>query len=91
MWSIFEHKTKAAKIINKAPKQVREKYEFWKHLMGGSGPEAIKKFSGFRDHALRGKWDGSRSSYLNDQYRVIYIVEKETVGVFVQKIGPHDY
>ena len=90
MWQVFEHK-KAAKVIDKAPKQVQEKYDFWKQTMERDGPDGVKYFSGFRDHALKGEWKGYRSSYLNDQYRVIYELDKKRIMVFVEHIGPHDY
>ncbi len=90
-WLVVEHGTKAAKVIDRAPKQVQEKYEFWKELMQCQGPEAVRKLPGFRDHPLRGRWRGCRSSSLNAQYRVIYRIEYETMTVFVDKIGPHDY
>jgi mRNA-degrading endonuclease YafQ of YafQ-DinJ toxin-antitoxin module len=90
-WRVLEHRANAGKVIDRAPKQVQEKYEFWRQMMESHGPEAVRTFPGFRDHALRGAWEGSRSSYLNDQYRVIYRLEREAVTVVVEKIGPHDY
>jgi mRNA-degrading endonuclease YafQ of YafQ-DinJ toxin-antitoxin module len=75
-WRVLEHRTKATRVIDRAPKQVQEKYEFWRQMMEWHGPEAVLTFPGFRDHALRGVWDGSRASSLNDQYRVIYRLEK---------------
>jgi mRNA-degrading endonuclease YafQ of YafQ-DinJ toxin-antitoxin module len=90
-WRVLEHRTRAAKVIDGAPKQVQEKYEFWRQMMASQGPEAVRAYPGFRDHALKGAWEGSRSSYLNDQYRVIYRLEREAATVVVEKIGPHDY
>lgn len=91
MWTVLEHRMKAAKIIGKAPKQVQKKYELWKLVVKVEGPMALRSMTGFKDHALTGEWKGCRSSYLNDQYRVIYSIEAETVTVFVEKIGPHNY
>lgn len=91
MWQIKEHKNKATKVIKKAPKQVKEKYEFWKQVMKIDGPEGVRAFPGFKDEALKGEWQGSRSSRLNDQYRVIYTICHQEVTVYVEKIGPHDY
>lgn len=91
MWTVLEHKTKAEKVLDKAPKQVREKYEFWKEMMERDGPQKVRFFKGFKDEALKGEWKGCRSSRLNDQYRVIYSIDKKKVEIFVEKVGPHDY
>jgi len=56
-----------------------------------SGPEGLKQIRGFRDEALRGHWQGHRSSRLNLQYRVIYRVEQDRVIVEVVAVTPHDY
>jgi len=91
MWTVHEHKTKATKVLDKAPKQVREKYQFWKETMERDGPKGVRAFPGFKDEPLKGDWSGCRSSRLNDQYRVIYSIDRGRVEVFVEKIGPHDY
>jgi addiction module RelE/StbE family toxin len=90
MWLIFEEKT-AEKQLDKAPKEIIKAYEFWKNVVVVSGPEELKKFSGFRDHALKGQWAGSRSSYLNIKWRVIYIVDGEHCKIFVLEVNSHDY
>lgn len=51
-------------------------------------PVGIK---GLRDEALRGQWDGHRSSRRNLQYRVIYRVESDRVCVEVVSVTAHDY
>lgn len=91
MWRVIEHRTKATKVIDKAPVQVQRKYTVWKQLVEQDGPYVLRKLSGFKDHALKGNWGGYRSSYLNDQYRVIYCIEDNEVTVVVEQIGPHDY
>jgi len=91
MWIVREHKSKATKVIDKAPKQVQEKYENWKQLVKCDGPSALRKIPGFHDEALEGKWKGCRSSRLNDQYRVIYSIHRKEVTVYVEKAGPHKY
>lgn len=90
-WRIVEHKTRATRGIERAPRHVQGKYEFWKELMQCQGPEAVRKFSGFRDHPLKGWWRGCRSSSLNDQYRVMYRIDVENATIHVEKIGPHNY
>ena len=91
MWVIKEHKTKAKKVIDKAPKQIQSKYTFWKQLIQNDGPKAVRAVPGFNDHGLKGEWKGYRSSSLNDLYRVIYSIERQEVTVYVEKIGPHNY
>lgn len=91
MWKVREHKNKAAKVLDKAPQQVQEKYEYWKELIGRDGPMAVRKIPGFHDEALKGDWKGCRSSNLNKQYRVIYSIHRKEVMVCVEQIGPHDY
>ena len=64
MWDVYESKT-AEKNIDKLPKNILEKYELWRNIVQISGPEGLKEFKGFKDHALKGDWAGHRSSYLN--------------------------
>lgn len=90
MWVIFETR-KAEKVIDKLPRHIQEKYEFWKAVAKISGPEGLRKFSGFRDHSLKGEWEGHRSSYLNDSYRVIYWIDGDAVRVNVVEVTHHDY
>ena len=56
-----------------------------------SGPIAVRKIPGYRDHALKGEWKGARSSYLSHQWRVIYFLDKEQIVVHVLEVNPHDY
>lgn len=90
MWEIFEKKS-AVKSIDKLPRPIQEKYEFWKNIVRFSGPEGLKGFRGFKDHSLRGEWQGFRSSYLNESYRVIYEVERDSVRIYVIDVNHHDY
>lgn len=90
MWDIYEKRT-AVKNIDKLPKGIIEKYEFWKSVIQISGPEGLKAFPGFKDHGLKGEWQGHRSSYLNDSYRVIYLIKGNEVRVYVIDVTHHDY
>ena len=90
MWTVYEHR-KVAKSLAAAPVEVQKRYEKWKDIVAISGPQGLKEIRGFRDEALSGQWKGFRSSRLNIQYRVIYMVQKDQVFVDVQKITPHDY
>ena len=90
MWHIKEHK-RIGKLITKIPLQVIKKYELWKDIVYRHGPEKLKEFPGFNDEKLKGDRLGQRSSRLNLQYRVIYLVEEDLVTVFVLEINPHEY
>ncbi len=90
MWVIKEH-TGIKKACAKAPEPVIKKYELWKSIVFRHGPEKLKEFPGFADEKLNGNRAGQRSSRLNLQYRVIYLVDRKTVMVFVLEITPHKY
>jgi len=90
MWHILEHRNiiKKRKLI---PLQVLKKYELWKDLVFRHGPEILKEFPGFHDEKLKGDRKGQRSSRLNLQYRVIYVVNGADVIVYVLELTPHKY
>ena len=90
MWHIREHQN-LDKIIAKLPLQVIKKYELWKDIVFRHGPLKLKEFPGFHDEKLKGKLEGQRSSRLNIQYRVIYMVKSEIVTVYIIDITPHNY
>ncbi|HEV8247043.1 MAG TPA: hypothetical protein VGP93_14800 [Polyangiaceae bacterium] len=90
MWIILEHKG-IAKSLRGVPVQVRKKYEFWKNIVRHSGPEGLRDIKGFHDEALAGQWAGSRSSRLNEAYRVIYSIQQAFVTVYVERSSKHDY
>ena len=90
MWEIYEHR-RTLKKLGSLPPDVLKRYEKWKDIVSISGPQGLLKIKGLRDEALRGEWKGSRSSRLNQQYRVIYKIEKDQVLVQVVNISPHDY
>ncbi len=46
---------------------------------------------GFHDEALRGEWQGHRSSRLSEQYRIIYQVVAHEIRVHVIDLTAHDY
>lgn len=79
------------KALAKAPSEIVEKYEFWKAVVRQSGPEALKEFRGMHDEALSGEWKGYRSSRLSLQWRVIYVIQRDEVAVYVERVTPHDY
>ncbi len=90
MWEIYEHR-RVSKQLDSLPKDVLKRYEKWKDILTISGPQGLRKIKGLHDESLRGEWKGHRSSRLNQQYRVIYKVEKDKVLIKVVKVTAHDY
>jgi len=90
MWDVYEHR-RVAKQLDVLPLEVLKRYEKWKDIAIVSGPMGLRLIKGFHDEALRGKWQGYRSSRLGLQYRVIYkVIAKETIFQFAS-ISPHEY
>lgn len=90
MWIIYEHR-RVSKQLDSIPTDVLKRYEKWKDIVTISGLEGLRKIKGLRDESLSGEWKGHRSSRLNQQYRVIYKVEKDRIFIEVVSVSPHDY
>jgi len=90
MWSLFEHR-RVVRQLASLPIEVLKRYEKWKDIATLSGPVGLRRIRGFNDEALRGEWKGHRSSRLNQQYRVIYRVQHQSIMIQVVNISPHDY
>jgi addiction module RelE/StbE family toxin len=90
MWEIYEHR-RMAKVLAKLPDSVLKRYEKWKDIVRISGPRGLRAIKGFHDEALRGEWQGYRSSRLGQQYRVIYEIAAKEVVVYVLDLTAHDY
>ncbi len=90
MWDVYEHK-KVIRRLSSLPVDILKRYEKWKDIVEVSGPKGLKLIKGFHDEALKGKWNGHRSSRLGRQYRVIYKVESDKLVVLVLEVTPHDY
>lgn len=90
MWEVYEHK-KIDKTLAKLPLEILKRYEKWKSVVKYSGPLGLSRIKGFRDEALRGKWNGFRSSRLNKQYRLIYKVVDQDFIIHIIEITAHDY
>ena len=90
MWDVYEHR-RLAKQLDVLPVEVLKRYEKWKDIAIVSGPLGLRLIKGFHDEALRGKWQGYRSSRLGQQCRVIYkVMAKEAIFQLVS-ISPHEY
>ncbi|MGE4133389.1 MAG: type II toxin-antitoxin system mRNA interferase toxin, RelE/StbE family [Bdellovibrionales bacterium] len=83
----------ANKDLEKAPNQIIRAYEIWARLVEEHGVLILRSFKGYHDEALKGEWQGYRSSRLNLKWRVIY--KATTTGsvqvVSVERVTPHDY
>ncbi len=90
MWEVYEHR-RTARQIKKLPVEVLKCYEKWKDIVAISGPPGLRAIRGFNDEDLAGDWMGHRSSRLNQQYRVIYRIEKTEVYVEVVSVTAHNY
>ncbi len=90
MWQIEEHR-RVEKQLHAAPREVLQRYEKWKDIAMISGLPGLKLIKGFHDEALRGEWQGYRSSRLGSKYRVIYRVIPDDSLFQVVHITPHDY
>jgi len=90
MWQILEHR-RLDRRFKSLPIEVLKRYEKWKDIVAISGPEGLGLIRGFNDEALRGEWQGHRSSRLEIKYRVIYKVEAAEILVKVIDLTPHDY
>jgi len=90
MWTVQISKS-ADKILNKAPIEIRNAFDAWKNIIQLEGIKGIRMIKGYRDHSLQGEWEGARSSSLNIQWRVIYLVSDMEVKIYVLEVTPHEY
>lgn len=92
MWRIEEHRQADKELSSgRVPVDILKRYEKWKDIAMLSGPQGLRAIKGFRDEALSGDWKGYRSSWLNEQWRVIYQVVADALLVQVVRVTPHDY
>ena len=90
MWEVYEHHQVSGRV-SLLPIEIFKRYEKWKDIVRISGPAGLRLIKGFHDEALRGQWNGHRSSRLGIQYRVIYQVVAHEILVRVIDITAHDY
>ena len=90
MWEVLEHR-RTARQLRKLPVEILKRYEKWKDIVSISGPAGLRMIPGFNDETLSGERKGHRSSRLNEQYWVIYRIERDEVRVEVVSVTPHDY
>jgi addiction module RelE/StbE family toxin len=90
MWTVYEKKS-VTKVLERLPDEVLVRYEAWKRIVEVSGPSGLRLVKGFHDEALKGEWAGYRSSRLGIKWRVIYLVKKGELQVYVIDVNPHKY
>ena len=90
MWTILEHR-RTARQLKRLPEEILKRYQKCKDIVEVSGRAGLRLIRGFRDEPLSGEWQDHRSSRLNEQYRVIYRIERQEVVVEVVSVTPHDY
>jgi mRNA-degrading endonuclease RelE of RelBE toxin-antitoxin system len=90
LWRVEEHRL-VDKQLNVVPLDILKRYEKWKDIATISGPPGLRTIKGFHDEALRGEWQGYRSSRLSLKYRVIYRVIAPQTLFQVAQVTPHDY
>ena len=90
IWIVLEHRS-VEKKIKKIPNEVFNRYEHWKEIIESAGPTGLTRIQGFRDEALKGVWQGYRSSRLGLKWRVIYQVKKGVLRVCVIELNAHKY
>jgi addiction module RelE/StbE family toxin len=83
----------AKKQLTRIPEYIVRKFALWVDLVRFEGLEAARAVPGFRDHALKGEWQGYRAIRLSEAYRAIYTVHSDgTVEtVYVEEVNKHDY
>lgn len=80
------------KKYHKIPHHIQEVFNYWVSIVKKVGPIEMRKINSFRDHPLKGKLNGLRSTSLNRSYRVIYkIIGEENIEIYVIEINKHDY
>ena len=90
MWRIEEHQ-RVEKQLDAVPEEILKRYEKWKDIAMISGPPGLRLIKGLHDEALRGEWQGYRSSRLGLQYCVIYRLFSKQSLFRVEQVTLHDY
>jgi addiction module RelE/StbE family toxin len=62
----------AKKQLSRIPEHIVRKFALWVDLVRFEGLEAARAVPGFRDHALKGEWQGYRAIRLSEAYRHLH-------------------
>jgi addiction module RelE/StbE family toxin len=90
MYTVLEHK-EVIKTLKKIPVEIQKNYLAWKRIVELEGPQGLRLIKGFHDEALKGGWQGFRSSRLSRLWRVVYRVDKDQLIVYVVEVNAHRY
>jgi toxin HigB-1 len=83
----------AEKQLAKIPGHIVRKFALWVDLVSVEGLATARAVPGFRDHGLKGEWQGYRAIRLSAAYRAIYQERRagEIHLVYVEEVNKHDY
>ncbi|NOT77511.1 MAG: type II toxin-antitoxin system mRNA interferase toxin, RelE/StbE family [Bacteriovoracaceae bacterium] len=83
----------AQKDLKKIPSYILVMFDLWVEIIETDGFQTMQMIHGYRDHSLKGKLQGLRSSSLNKNWRIIYKKNEATniLTVEVLEINNHDY
>ncbi|NOT77495.1 MAG: type II toxin-antitoxin system mRNA interferase toxin, RelE/StbE family [Bacteriovoracaceae bacterium] len=83
----------AQKDLKKIPSYILVMFDLWIEIIETDGYQAMQMIRGYRDHSLKGKLQGFRSSSLIKNWRIIYMKNEATniLTVEVLEINNHDY
>src|SRR3989454_7508275 len=77
MWEVYEHR-RAAKRLDRLPKEVLKRYEKWKDIVRISGPDGLRLIKGFHDEPQEiGRAPRLNSSHLVISYAVFCLKKKK--------------
>jgi addiction module RelE/StbE family toxin len=80
------------KKFSKIPHYIQEIFTYWVGIIEQVALIEMRKINAFRDHPLKGKLEGLRSTSLNRSYRVIYkIINEDNIVIYVIEVNKHDY
>jgi hypothetical protein len=86
-WRVIESRL-IARQVQRAPKEIQEKYAIWRNRVRRAGPYLG---GGYQTHALSGGRLGQKAARLNRQWRVIFKVLKDQLVVEALELTPHRY
>lgn len=81
------------KKLGAMPLWLVRRLKCWVRAVETEGLESVRKLPGYHDEPLQGVRFGQRSIRLNRSWRAIYVVRRESEGVFVsiEEVVKHAY
>lgn len=83
----------AEKQLRKLPVHIIRKFAVWVDLVSVEGLDVARRIPGFRDHGLKGEWNGYRAIRLSQSYGAIYQERQDGAvrAVWIEEVNKHDY